>query len=735
MSWKFKQIPYNLDIWSKQTVRRNTLDDSFEVVEIYSKWETDTLLNNKVDKEAWKGLSTNDYTTTEKNKLSWIEPWAEVNTVSPWDIPTLTSDLTNDNLLSDITAGANITIDKTDPRNPVITASWWGGGWTWDVVWPASSTNGAIAVFDWTTWKLIKNSLANINSAWQVNFSNTVACNNGWVNSLYSSWWIAFSWTTNRWFFDWVIWNELIKFPTKIPLAVNEFTISNAATWDWPKLEATWWDTNIDLLLVSKWTGKVKVNGNEVSWTNTWDQDLSWLALKSTTVTINWDTQDLDWDLNFTVSSWITDHNNLTNIQWWTVWDYQHLTTAQVTALWNAVPNTRTITINWTTQDLSTDRTWTLDIWLVWTKVVNEWNIWDWKILSYNNTSWQLEYITNSWGWLTWGSSISWSSWVWLTLNVSNWATWWISTIVWNSSTAPFFWWNHTIIWNTQTAAHTANFIDLWTAAVWHRWIYIWMPNASTSARWIDINPSTTWTWSWIYISNAWWSWFVWYNFSSIWTSKSWILLWWTWTWISFSAIAFWISFGIQSFSGATWISLTSSGGDYNFIDIATLTTASSSTAIWFLIRNLNSNTSNVISKFFSLNWTISWYIASRTTNMSEILVSRTNTTTAWTKTDNYSIFNISRTNIQNGTWWTFISTWAVLSLNNTATQTAGTLTDTVAVLKLTQSSTTSNWWHILFNTYTPWVEWNIPNWTLWYNWTNIKYKDSMWTVKTITVT
>ena len=49
MSWKFKQIPYNLDIWSKQTVRRNTLDDSFEVVEIYSKWESDTLLNNKVE--------------------------------------------------------------------------------------------------------------------------------------------------------------------------------------------------------------------------------------------------------------------------------------------------------------------------------------------------------------------------------------------------------------------------------------------------------------------------------------------------------------------------------------------------------------------------------------------------------------------------------------------------------------------------------------------------------------
>lgn len=30
-------------------------------------------LGNKVDKETGKGLSTNDYTTTEKNKLASIE--------------------------------------------------------------------------------------------------------------------------------------------------------------------------------------------------------------------------------------------------------------------------------------------------------------------------------------------------------------------------------------------------------------------------------------------------------------------------------------------------------------------------------------------------------------------------------------------------------------------------------------------------------------------------------------
>jgi Cu/Ag efflux protein CusF len=43
---------------------------------------TQSALNNKVDKVAGKGLSTEDYTTTEKTKLSGIEAGAQVNTVT-----------------------------------------------------------------------------------------------------------------------------------------------------------------------------------------------------------------------------------------------------------------------------------------------------------------------------------------------------------------------------------------------------------------------------------------------------------------------------------------------------------------------------------------------------------------------------------------------------------------------------------------------------------------------------
>jgi len=39
-------------------------------------------VDNKVDKVTGKGLSTNDYTTAEKNKLAGIEAGAQVNTVT-----------------------------------------------------------------------------------------------------------------------------------------------------------------------------------------------------------------------------------------------------------------------------------------------------------------------------------------------------------------------------------------------------------------------------------------------------------------------------------------------------------------------------------------------------------------------------------------------------------------------------------------------------------------------------
>nr|DAL58277.1 MAG TPA_asm: hypothetical protein [Bacteriophage sp.] len=48
--------------------------------------------SNKVDKIVGKGLSTNDYTTNEKNKLAGIASGAEVNVQSDWNQIDINSD-------------------------------------------------------------------------------------------------------------------------------------------------------------------------------------------------------------------------------------------------------------------------------------------------------------------------------------------------------------------------------------------------------------------------------------------------------------------------------------------------------------------------------------------------------------------------------------------------------------------------------------------------------------------
>lgn len=57
--------------------------------------------------------------------------------------------------VSSVVAGTNVTVDNTDPRNPVISATGGGGGGSGDVAGPASSVNNRIAVFNGTTGKLL----------------------------------------------------------------------------------------------------------------------------------------------------------------------------------------------------------------------------------------------------------------------------------------------------------------------------------------------------------------------------------------------------------------------------------------------------------------------------------------------------------------------------------------------------------------------------------------------------
>lgn len=81
-----------------------------------------TALNNKVDKVSGKQLSTNDYTTTEKNKLAGIASGAEVNQNAYANIKvgstTIAADAKSDTL--ELVAGTNVTLTP-DTTNDKVT--------------------------------------------------------------------------------------------------------------------------------------------------------------------------------------------------------------------------------------------------------------------------------------------------------------------------------------------------------------------------------------------------------------------------------------------------------------------------------------------------------------------------------------------------------------------------------------------------------------------------------------
>jgi hypothetical protein len=105
----------NIDI-TKSDVGLSNVDNTSDLNKPIST-ATQTALDTKVDKIAGKGLSTEDYTTTEKNKLAGIETGAQVNTVNSVAGKTGTVVLTK----TDVGLG---NIDNTSDLNkPISTAT------------------------------------------------------------------------------------------------------------------------------------------------------------------------------------------------------------------------------------------------------------------------------------------------------------------------------------------------------------------------------------------------------------------------------------------------------------------------------------------------------------------------------------------------------------------------------------------------------------------------------------
>ena len=102
---------------------------------------------------AWSSVTvTNSWTSTAAVLDFWIPEWDKWDTwdwatIAVWTVSTLPawSSATVTNVGTSTAAVFDFGIPQGTP-----------GTWSWDVSWPASSTGWHLAVFDWATWKIIK---------------------------------------------------------------------------------------------------------------------------------------------------------------------------------------------------------------------------------------------------------------------------------------------------------------------------------------------------------------------------------------------------------------------------------------------------------------------------------------------------------------------------------------------------------------------------------------------------
>lgn len=86
-----------------------------------------TALGKKVDAVAGKGLSTNDYTTAEKNKLAGISEGAEVNVQADWNVSDNTSDAFIKNKPTIPTIDSTFSASSTNAAQSKVIATWVNG--------------------------------------------------------------------------------------------------------------------------------------------------------------------------------------------------------------------------------------------------------------------------------------------------------------------------------------------------------------------------------------------------------------------------------------------------------------------------------------------------------------------------------------------------------------------------------------------------------------------------------
>jgi len=156
------------DPWTAATITVGT-------VSTWAAWSSATVTNSWTSTAAVLDFSIPQWIAWTDWAAATITAWT-TSTLSPWSSATVTNSGTSSaavfnfgiprwntwNWIASITSSkvgktTTVTITETDGDSDSFQIQDWADGqWSGDVVWPASSTDGHLAVFDGGTWKIIK---------------------------------------------------------------------------------------------------------------------------------------------------------------------------------------------------------------------------------------------------------------------------------------------------------------------------------------------------------------------------------------------------------------------------------------------------------------------------------------------------------------------------------------------------------------------------------------------------
>ena len=314
------------------------------------------------------------------------------------------------------------------------------GGWLWDVIWPASSTDWDIVLFDWTSGKLIKDSWALLSS--KLDASAMSNNNYGW----------AWSWDSTHTPTKWVLydkihtmdveignkaadntvvklsWNQTINWtktfwtspvvPSKTTDATNTGTAIATEAQVYTVADAVStinWKISSDASSSNKLMDKNYIDNaiNSISAyyitkNEQWDQWATYAELATATTFYSWWVQRTPTQNDYTIVLADENHDNATTrySYQWSQWEYQYtvnetaLTQSQLDALNSWITSGKVSTYDWYASTIS----WKQDALVSWTniKTINSESVlgsWD---ISINEvpagwTVWQVLTKTNDW--------------------------------------------------------------------------------------------------------------------------------------------------------------------------------------------------------------------------------------------------------------------------------------------------------------------------------------------------